>query len=145
MAEDEVEGVAFPIPKPLVERFFSEGKTVFVKPATAWKKLRPGMRFIFYQSREETGFVGEGRIKSLAMANDPLEFFEKYGDKIFLSEDEIKEYKKSTQKWKMTRRRKSDRPKRKWMAIELEDIQRYERPIKPKSPVPVSGRYLKVK
>jgi hypothetical protein len=39
----EIRGVAFPIPKQFAQRFF-EGKDVFVKPATVFRELKPGMR-----------------------------------------------------------------------------------------------------
>ncbi len=36
---------------------------VFVRPATVWKQLKSGMKFVFYQSHEDTGFVGGGKDK----------------------------------------------------------------------------------
>jgi len=47
----EITGVTFPVPKRYMRRFFDEGKTVFVKPATAFKELRRGMTLVFYQSQ----------------------------------------------------------------------------------------------
>jgi len=35
----EIRGVAFPIPKQFVQRFF-EGRDVFVKPATVFRELK---------------------------------------------------------------------------------------------------------
>ncbi|MFA7087666.1 MAG: DUF365 domain-containing protein, partial [Aliarcobacter sp.] len=58
-----ITGVTFPIPKPYMARFFDGGKTIFIKPATVFKELKPGMRLVFYQSHEDTGYVGEARIK----------------------------------------------------------------------------------
>ncbi|MEM3896791.1 MAG: hypothetical protein QW763_05960, partial [Archaeoglobaceae archaeon] len=58
----KIAGVTFPVPKRFAQRFF-EGKTVFVKPATVFRELKPGMRFVIYQSHDDTGFVGEARIK----------------------------------------------------------------------------------
>ena len=133
----EIEGVAFPIPKRFAQRFF-EGKDVFVKPATVFKELKPGMKFVIYQSHEDTGFVGEARIKAISFADDPMELLEKYGERLFLNEKELKEYVKSQERWG---RRKAK--KKKWMAIELEEIKRYEKPVKPKRFVTVGGCYLK--
>jgi len=133
----EIEGVAFPIPKPFAQRFF-EGKDVFVKPATVFKELKPGMRFVIYQSQEDTGFVGEARIKAVSFADDPMEFLRRYGERLFLSEQELKDYVKSQERWG-----KKKAKKRKWMAIELEDIRKYEKLVKPERPVPVGGIYLK--
>lgn len=133
----EIKGVAFPIPKRFAQRFF-EGKDVFVKPATVFKELKPGMKFVIYQSHEDTGFVGEARIKAISFADDPMDFLEKYGERLFLNEKELKEYVKSQERWG---RRKAK--KKKWMAIELEEIKRYEKPVKPKRFVTAGGCYLK--
>ena len=133
----EIKGVAFPVPKQFAQRFF-EGEDVFVKPATAFKELKPGMKFLIYQSHEDTGFVGEARIKAISFADDPIDFLEKYGERLFLNEKELKEYVKSQERWG---RRKTK--KRKWMAIELEEIKKYEKPVKPKRFVTAGGCYLK--
>ena len=133
----EIKGVAFPIPKQFAQRFF-EGKDVFVKPATVFKELKPGMKFVIYQSHEDAGFVGEAKIKSISFADDPMEFLEKYGERLFLNEKELREYVKSQEKWG----RKKARKKR-WMAIELEDIKKYEKPVKPKRFVPAGGCYVR--
>ena len=135
----KIVGVAFPIPKQFMDRFFDEGKDVFIKPATLWKELKPGMKFVFYQSREDTGFVGEAKIKEIKLIDDPMKVFEMYGDRVFLTKDELKEYVKSQERWG----RKKERKKKKWLVIELEDIKRYDKPIKPKRFVPVGGQYLK--
>lgn len=62
-----------------------------MKPATVWKQLEPGMKLIFYQSHENTGFFGEARIKRAATSEDPMWFFEIFGDRIFLSREELRE------------------------------------------------------
>jgi hypothetical protein len=100
----EIVGVIYPIPKWYMNRFF-KGKDVFVKPATVWKQLKPGMKFIFYQSREDTGFVGEAKIKRVVLSEDPMKFYEIYGDRIFLKKEELKEYIKSQERWKSFRSR----------------------------------------
>jgi len=48
------------------------------------------MKFVFYQSHEDTGFVGEARIKQIVLVEDPMKLFEIYGDRIFLSKEEIR-------------------------------------------------------
>ena len=68
---ENIVGVSYPIPKEFMKRFF-EGKDVFVKPATAWKRLKPGMKFVFYQSHEDTGFVG-GQDKKGSSLRKPYE------------------------------------------------------------------------
>jgi len=136
----EIKGVTYPIPKRFVERFFKDGKDVFVKPATVWKQLKPGMKFVFYQSREDTGFVGEAKIKRVLLVEDPMKLYETYGNRIFLTKEELKEYIKSQERWKS---RKDKTKKKLWIAIELEDIRWYDKPIKPKRFVPVGGQYLR--
>ncbi len=135
----EIVGVTYPIPKQFVDRFFKKGKDVFVKPVTVWKQLKPGMKFVFYQSREDTGFVGEAKIKDIKLIDDPMKVFELYGDRVFLTREELKEYVKSQERWG----RKSERKRRKWLVIELEDIRKYDKPVKPKRFVPVGGQYLR--
>ncbi|MBE8540186.1 DUF365 domain-containing protein [Geoglobus acetivorans] len=138
-----IAGVTYPIPKPCVNRFFEKDKNVFVKPATVWKQLKPGMKFVFYQSREDTGFVGEAIIKNIEVVEDPLRIFDRYGDRVFLTKDELKEYVKSQEKWRSGWRSRGQQKKKLWLVIELENIRKYDRPVKPKKFVPVSGQYLK--
>jgi len=139
---EKIVGVTFPIPKQYMDRFFKEGKDVFVKPATVWKQLQPGMKFVFYQSHEDTGFVGEAKIVRVILTENPMQFYETYGDRVFLTKEELKEYIRSQEKWKYNRVR-GQRKKKLWMAIELEDIKKYDKPVMPKRFVPVGGQYLK--
>lgn len=134
----QIVGVTFPVPKQYMHRFF-EDKDVFIKPATVYRELKRGMKFVFYQSHEDTGYVGEATIKRIILMNDPLKFFETYGDRIFLTEKELKDYLKTQEKWSSKEKKK----KRKWMAIELEDIKKYDKTVKPKRFVSVGGQYLK--
>jgi hypothetical protein len=135
----EIVGVTFPIEKRFMDRFFIQKKTVFIKPATIFAQVREGMSFVFYQSRVDTGFVGEGKIKYVYISEDPFLFFDKYQDKIFLTPEELHEYIKTQQKWKSHSRH----PKKKnWIAIELKNIQKYKNVIKTKNFVTVGGRYI---
>ena len=138
----KIVGVAFPIPKQFMDRFFKEGKNVFIKPATVFKELKAGMKFVFYQSHEDTGFVGEAKIKEIKLIDNPMEVFEMYGDRVFLTREELKEYVKSQEKWKYHKSR-GEKRRKKWLVIELEDIKKYDKPIKPKRFVPVGGQYIK--
>ena len=139
----EITGVTFPVPKNLMPRFFKDGKTVFIKPATVFKELRSGMKLVFYQSHEDTGYVGEATIKRIVINEDPLAFFETFGDAVFLTREEAKAYVENQERWQGVRVRKEKPRKRPWMALELEDIRRYDRPRKPERFVPVGGRYLR--
>ena len=137
----EIIGVAFPIPKSYMPRFFEEGKTVFIKPATTFKNIKEGIKFIFYQSHKDIGFVGEAIIKKFTVLEDPFLFFEVYGDSIFLTKEELVAYIEESKKW--SRRRRKGEPRRKrWLAIELISISKYEMPIKPDKSVPLGGQYI---
>jgi hypothetical protein len=138
---ENIVGVSYPIPKQFMDRFF-EGKDVFVKPATIWKQLKPGMKFVFYQSHEDTGFIGEAKIKRIVLSENPVQFFDTFGDRIFLTKDELREYIRSQERWRPGWKR-GQQKKKLWMAIELEDIKKYDKPIKPKRFVPVGGQYLR--
>ena len=139
----EITGVTFPVPKQYMKRFFAEGKTVFIKPATVFKDLRSGMKLVFYQSHEDTGYVGEATIKRIVIGEDPLAFFETFGDAVFLTKEEAKAYVDNQERWQGVRVRKGEAKKRAWMALELEGIRKYDTVKKPERFVPVGGRYLR--
>ena len=139
----EITGVTFPVPKHLMPRFFKDKKTVFIKPATVFKELEPGMRLVFYQSHEDTGYVGEATIKRIVIDDNPLAFFETFGDAVFLTREEAKAYVENQERWQGVRVRKEVPRKRPWMALELGDIQKYDTVMKPERFVPVGGRYLR--
>ncbi|MDD2472856.1 MULTISPECIES: DUF365 domain-containing protein [unclassified Methanoculleus] len=139
----EITGVTFPVPKHLMPRFFKDRKTVFIKPATVYKDLRSGMKLVFYQSHEDTGYVGEATIKRIVVNDDPLAFFDTFGDAVFLTKDETRAYLQKQERWQGVRVRKGETKKRAWMALELEDIREYDTVKKPERFVPVGGRYLR--
>jgi hypothetical protein len=139
----EITGVTFPMPKHYMRRFFTEGKTVFIKPATVFKELRSGMKLVFYQSHEDTGYAGEATIRRIIIDDDPFAFFETFGDAVFLTREEVRAYVESQGRWQGVRVRKGEAKKRAWMALELEDIQEYDKPRKPERFVPVGGKYLR--
>ncbi len=139
----EITGVTFPVPKHLMPRFFKDKKTVFIKPATVFKELKPGMKLVFYQSHEDTGYAGEATIRRIVIDDNPLAFFETFGDAVFLTREEAKAYVENQERWQGVRVRKEVPRKRPWMAIELGDIQKYDTVMKPERFVPVGGRYLR--
>ncbi|HNV39325.1 MAG TPA: DUF365 domain-containing protein [Methanoculleus sp.] len=138
-----ITGVTFPVQKRLMPRFFADGKTVFIKPATVFKELRSGMKLVFYQSHEDTGYVGEAAIKRIVIDDDPFAFFDTFGDAVFLTREEAKAYVEGQGRWQGVRVRKDEPKKRPWMALELEDIREYDSVKKPERFVPVGGRYLR--
>jgi len=142
---ETVIGVTYPIPKKFVERFFLEGKTVFIKPGRVFKELKPGMKFVFYQSREDTGCVGEAVIKNIIFEKNPLNFLKIYKEAVFLTEEEINDYISNQKIWTGRGANKKDGEKRKkqWIAIELIDLKKYTQTIKPARFVSVGGRYIK--
>jgi len=138
----EIYGVTFPIPKSLVSRFLEDKKTVFIKPSSVYSALKPGMVFVIYQSQKDTGYVAEGLIKKIVFSEDPILFFDEFGEAIFLTKEEVEEYVKNTKKWRPHIRIRYPR-QRKWMAIELEKIIKYKEIQKPERFVSVGGKYLK--
>ena len=138
-----ITGVTFPVQKRLMARFFADGKTVFIKPATVYKELRSGMKLVFYQSHEDTGYAGEATIKRIVIDDDPFAFFDTFGDAVFLTREEAKAYVEGQGRWQGVRVRKDEPKKRPWMALELEDIREYDSVKKPERFVPVGGRYLR--
>ncbi|HZD44002.1 MAG TPA: DUF365 domain-containing protein [Methanomicrobiales archaeon] len=135
-----ITGVIYPIPKAYISRFFKGKKTVFVKPATTYRHLRAGMRFVFYQSTEEPGCIGEARIKRIFVSEDPLQFLDTYGDRVFLDSEELISYKESRKKRSGSA---DEEGLRLWIAIELEGITVYKKPVRPARPVPPGGEYLR--
>ncbi len=133
----EITGVTFPVHKRLMPRFFDEGKTVFIKPATVFKELQSGMKLVFYQSHEDTGYVGEATIKRIVIDDNPLVFFETFGDVVFLTREEAEAYVASQERWQGIRVRKGEGKKRNRMALEFENIRKYDTVKKPERFIPV--------
>ncbi len=138
-----ITGVTFPVQKRLMPRFFKDKKTVFIKPATVFKELKSGMKLVFYQSHEDTGYVGEATIKRIIIDDNPFAFFDTFGDAVFLTREEAKAYVEGQGRWQGVRVRKDEPKKRPWMALELEDIREYDSVKKPERFVPVGGRYIR--
>lgn len=87
--------------------------------------------------------MGEARIKRVIITDDPLTFFETFGDAVFLTREEVKAYLQNQERWKGVRVRKGDGKRKPWMALELEAVRRYETVRKPERFVPVGGKYLR--
>ncbi len=140
---DAITGVTFPVPKKFMPRFFSGGKTVFIKPATVFKELKRGMKLVFYQSHEDTGFAGEARIKRIIIFDNPMQFFDTYGDAVFLTPEEVKEYLAEQEKQRSAGAPKGESRKKPWIALELEEIREYDGIVKTDRFVPAGGKYLR--
>ena len=138
-------GVSFPIPSEYTPRFFNDGKNVFIKRATTFKELKPGMKLVIYQSQKRTGFIGEAIIKKILLSEDPYSFFDIFGDAIFLTKEELTNYVQSQKKWSYPGKNPRKRicgKKRQWVALELEDISKYDKTIIPDRYIPVCGKYI---
>ncbi|ASJ00343.1 DUF365 domain-containing protein [Thermococcus gorgonarius] len=136
--EENIVGVTFPVPKWFLDRILDEGKTVFVKPSTL--KVQPGMKIIFYASREDQGWHGDAEVESVEFFTNIEEIIRNYKDELFLTPEELREYERERAKWHSRGRR--PRP---WMVLRLRNIRKYPKPVKPPRFIAVSGRYVKEK
>ncbi|AFL95275.1 hypothetical protein CL1_1072 [Thermococcus cleftensis] len=134
--EEKVVGVTFPVPKPFLDRILEEGKRVFVKPSTL--RVKPGMKVVFYASREGQAWLGEAEVEGVEFLNGIEEIIEKYGDELFLTAKELRDYERERAKWHSRGRR--PRP---WMVLRLKNLKKYPKPVKPPRFIAVSGRYIK--
>ncbi len=134
--EEKVVGVTFPVPRWFLERILNEGKTVFVKPSTL--RVKPGMKVVFYASREGQAWLGEAEVESVEFLANVGEILKKYEKELFLTPKELREYDRERAKWHSRGRR--PRP---WMVLKLKNIRKYPRPVKPPRFIAVSGRYIK--
>jgi len=134
--EERVVGVTFPVPKPFLDRILEEGKSVFVKPSTL--RVKPGMKVVFYASREGQAWLGEAEVESVEFFNSVEEIITGYKKELFLTPKELREYERERRKWHS--RGKRPRP---WMVIKLRNTKKYPKPVKPPRFIAVSGRYIK--
>ncbi|GAB6103211.1 DUF365 domain-containing protein [Thermococcus atlanticus] len=134
--EEKVVGATFPVPRWFLERILNEGKTVFVKPSTL--RVKPGMKVVFYASRESQAWLGEAEVESVEFLENVEEILKKYEKELFLTPKELREYDRERAKWHSRGRR--PRP---WMVLRLKNIRKYPKPVKPQRFIAVSGRYIK--
>lgn len=136
--EERVIGVTFPVPKWFLDRILEESKTVFVKPSTL--RVQPGMKVIFYASREGQAWLGEGEVEAVEQFTNVEDILKKYGDGLFLTPKELRQYEKERERWHS--RGKRPRP---WMVLKLKNVRKYPKPVKPPRFIAVSGRYVREK
>ncbi|NJE08386.1 DUF365 domain-containing protein [Thermococcus sp. M39] len=136
--KESVVGVTFPVPKRFLDRILDGGKTVFVKPSTL--RVKPGMKVVFYASREGQAWLGEAEVESVEFFNSVEGIIGKYEEELFLTPKELREYERERAKWHSRGRR----PKP-WMVLRLKNIRKYPKPVKPPRFIAVSGRYIKEK
>ncbi|WP_054840746.1 DUF365 domain-containing protein [Thermococcus peptonophilus] len=138
--EEKIVGVTFPVPKWFLDRILEGGgKTVFVKPSTL--RVQPGMKVVFYASREGQAWLGgEGEVEAIEQFTNVEDIIRKYGDELFLTPKELRQYEKERERWHSRGRR--PRP---WMVLKLKNVRKYPKPVKPPRFIAVSGRYVKEK
>lgn len=136
--EEKIVGVTFPVPKWFLDRILEDGKTVFVKPSTL--RVQPGMKVVFYASREGQAWLGEAEVETVEQFTNVEEITRKYGDELFLTPKELKQYEKERERWHSRGRR--PRP---WMVLKLKNVRKYPKPVKPPRFIAVSGRYVREK
>lgn len=132
----EIIGVIYPVPSNLLQRIFS-GKDVFIKHPTCFKQLKPGHKVLFYASHEIRGIVGEATIKSVGMMKLD-EIYSKYGERVFITKEEARSYSRPLKD------RRGGGPYRDvtFLVLELEDVKKYDRVVKPRRFITVGGKYL---
>ena len=135
---EEIVGVVYPVPSNLIDRIFKEGKDVFIKHPTCFKQLKPRHKVLFYASHETRAIVGEATIKNIDFLKIS-EIYKKYGDRVFISEEEAKSYSKP-----LSSRRTGVSGARdiKFLVLEFKDIKKYGKIVKPKRFITVGGKYL---
>lgn len=131
--KEKIVGAIYPVPYRFLDRFFKEGKDVFVKYPTLFKHLENGMKILFYSSQEVKAIVGEGTIDNILRLL-PNEILERYKDRLFFNEKEFKDY--------VIGGPFTKRKSKLYLVIELKEIKQYNTPVKPKRFVTVAGEYL---
>ena len=132
----EIAGVIYPVPFDLLQRIFS-GKDVFIKHPTCFKQLKPGQKLLFYASHEVRGIVGEATIRNVEMMKLD-DIYKKYGDRVFITREEARSYSRPLK----DRKRGGAQRDVTFLVLELEDIRKYEKPVKPRRFITVGGKYL---
>lgn len=125
----KVIGAIFPLPERFVDRLFRQGRNVFVKPPTVYKDLGPGSKILFYVGGDVGAIVGEGTAESVELM-EPTEAMKKYGKKIFLDPEELREY--------LRNKKRASRI----LVIPLRDLKLYRRPYTPRRFITVAGKRL---
>jgi hypothetical protein len=132
----EIIGVIYPVPSNLLQRIFT-GKDVFIKHPTCFKQLKPGQKVLFYSSHEIRGIVGEATIKRIEMMKLD-DIYRKYGERVFITREEARSYSRPLK----DRKKGGSGRDVTFLVLELENIRRYEKAVKPKRFITVGGKYL---
>jgi len=126
--------VVYPVPVDLVDRLLIENRNVFVKylPHTTKNPLQQGDKVIFYASHHRKELVGEGIVEKAEFLSSE-EAISRYGEKIFLSRDELTAY---------TRQQPSRDSSKKLLVAVLTKLTKYKKGIVYPKLITMAGEYL---
>jgi hypothetical protein len=127
----ETLGIIFPFLPEHVNRFFNDGKTVFVKfygKGSTPIRLHVGSTLFFYESRGSKRIVGEAEIREISSRTADKVVAE-YGDSLFLTQKELDEY-------------ANQRSGRKMLVLVLKDVRLYKTPLRLRKSVTMAGQYM---
>jgi len=124
-------GAIFPVLPEHVSGLFDK-RDVFVKFTKL--KIEKGSTIVFYVSGEKL-LAGEAKVSHTERLN-PDFAWSRYGDRLFLDEKAYKDY------VTISPISKEKRKMRKVTVYELENVEKYTKPIRSIYPVTSSGRYL---
>lgn len=131
---NKVAAVVYPVPLRMVDRFFIEKKSVFVKylARNTRVQLSPKNKMVFYASHGSKEIVGEGIIEAVEFLT-PDEVLAKYDDKVFLNKEELREY---------VLLQPCRTSSKKLLTLTLSKIRKYNNPIRIGKPITMTGQYL---
>ena len=125
-------GVIFPVLREHVSNLFGRNRDVFVKFTRL--NLDNVSRIVFYVSGEKL-LIGEAKVGQIARLN-PDVAWSRYKDRVFLNKEEYYEY------VRISPISKEERKMSEVTVFELENMRKYDKPVRSLYPVTSSGRYL---
>jgi len=131
MNKEEILGAIFPLPEDIANRILDKKRKIFAK-FSKMNRLQPGHKILFYASHGTNGIIGEAVIESIEFLKS-TEIMKKYRADLYLTPKEFEKYVK--ERW-------SEKGLPEMLVIKLKNHKKYEKPVKPKTMVTVSGRYL---
>ena len=124
--------VIYPLPSHLASRILQNKKSIFVKYPTHEKvspKLESCQKLLLYISGSNKEIAGEANITSIGLMT-LSEVVSAYGSRLFLTDDELREY-------------SNGRDAKKMMVFELGAIRRYSEPKELGHGITMVGEYIK--
>ena len=124
-------GIIFPLSPQHIDRFLDGGKTVFVKffgKQRTPSRLHRGAKLFFYQSGGGKEIVGDAEIIDVSSeTRDAL--WDKFGDRLFLTRDELNAYVRDRQNIQMT-------------TLVVKNARKYAEPLTLSHPLTMAGQYM---